>query len=241
MQCHWWSSDKRIENYICRTKNWFNKQSKRYPHISHILNRGPKIFTDRIFFVKMSHWVNGFYYIPLAKSNMSIFFFHTQTWWFRVIGGAYMDLQNFRSDDRITEKFNDRRNGPWYFRGPFYQYQHQLTFSTFIWQYFVGSRWICPMVMLDWDFIMEFTVVLNPKRYSFDLWPNCIARAPTYIGAVCCVWTQINKIPKLTHQKARGDLKNTLSSLQHRLSIIKFLNIFLCTVADFWIKMCKEY
>ena len=78
MQCHWWSSDKRIENYICRTKNWFNKQSKRYPHISHILNRGPKIFTDRIFFVKMSHWVNGFYYIPLAKSNMSIiiFFIH---------------------------------------------------------------------------------------------------------------------------------------------------------------------
>ena len=51
----------------------------------------------------------------------------------------------------------------------------------------------------------------DPKRYSFDLWPNCIARAPTYIG-VCSVWTQINKIIKLTHQRAWRDLKNTESS-----------------------------
>ena len=154
-----------------------------------------------------------------SKIKYEYYFFfihkHGDSGWLVVHTWTCKTLRS-RSDDRITEKFNDRRNGPWYFRGPFYQYQHQLTFSTFIWQYFVGSRWICPMVMLDWDFIMEFTVVLNPKRYSFDLWPNCIARAPTYIGAVCCVWTQINKIPKLTHQKARGDLKNTLSSLQHR-------------------------
>ena len=57
------------------------------------------------------------------------------------------------------------------------------------------------VTMLDWDFIMEFTVVLIQNGIGFDLWPNCIARAPTYIG-VCSVWTQINKIIKLTHQKA---------------------------------------